>query len=113
MARAIRKMQTCRVCNTVECVNAELCGECMSLVHTLLCMRDSGSRQMNKKKAGVTVEKMLQRINTHWYFARLARNVRQNIERIGRFDYRRNKHDNDYVRHLYHTLTGMSQIQVC
>lgn len=116
-------MQTCRVCN-VECSWKVLaCGECVSLIHSMLSMRHCVTTATeraavvmttpkNTRTKGLTVEKMLQRIGTHWAFGRLPWRVHMNIRHIGRFDHRRNKQDNDYVRDLYHYLSGLSEINV-
>ena len=65
-----------------------------------------------KKHPAMTIEKMLQRIGTHWAYCRLPWRVHMNIRHIGRFDHRRNKQDNDYVREIYHNLFGLSEINV-
>ena len=53
----------------------------------------------------MTVEKMLTRIQTHPDFERMPWRVRENTQRVARFDHRRNRVDNDFVRELYWHLT--------
>jgi hypothetical protein len=62
------------------------------------------SLQTTKKQAK-TIPAMLERIHRHrGYYIKLDTEARYRLGEIGRFDRRRNKEDNDYVRQCYFFL---------
>lgn len=99
-------------------IDVSLCPPCNDLIKTLVYMQytqcwSATSQQQQQeerpssptKKHAKTIPAMLERIQRHrGYYTKLDTDARHKLGEIGRFDRRRNKEDNDYVRQCYFFL---------
>ncbi len=96
---------------------AEYCQPCLDVCWTLVAMADAQQQEQemvvviddrpqapSTTATGLSIEKMLMRIYNHPRCQELDHGVIQELRRVGRFDHRRCKRDNDYIRGVWAQL---------
>jgi len=97
---------SCQTCDTVLChYNDEeiytsplYCQSCIDAAWTMSSLCEQ------HHKEGMTIEKMIMRIQSHHQFSELPMGTRETFLQVSRFDRRRNTEDNNYIRQLWSYL---------
>ncbi len=128
-------MMLCDVCDHFkaqsECViyniygGETLCQECDSLVGMMSRLDQHQPSQPQPRSSTTTttttdtrkprpdtIITLLDRIHRHPLYQQLDQNIRYQLQQIARFDRRRNKQDNQYVRDVYSWLHPQQSVAV-
>ena len=109
---------TCRLCNTPLYAqwlsSGAYCARCIDTALTMTRMATSHpasavTTTTTRPSQGMTMDMMLTRINGHSHYGQLSRDVRDTLQYIGRFDKRRTKEHNDYIRYVWQCLQEMKR----
>jgi hypothetical protein len=113
------KAMACRLCNTPLYAqwlsSGAYCARCIDTALTMTRMATTShptasvTTTTTKPSQGMTMDMMLTRINGHSHYGQLSQSVRETLQYIGRFDKRRTKEHNDYIRRVWQYLQEMKR----
>lgn len=99
----------------LSCIDAALTMSRMPLInvtHDSDCMLTGRSMKTTAdddmqpvKHTGMSIDQTLIRINGHRHYRELSPRVKDTLKKVGRFDRRRNKKDNDFIRQVWAKLS--------
>ena len=86
------------------------CPECHETALILSQMSDCSaqSSKATRQRGGVGIEKMVMRITSHDDYKRLPMRTQRQFTQRTRFDRRRNKADNDFIRAVYRKMNDIN-----
>lgn len=91
---------SCRVCSTDSQRTALPCLDCLSVA----CILAQLHHHARPGPPGLSIERMLERVQQGQRFGLLSEEERQTVCYIARHHYRRNKEENDFARAIYRRL---------